>query len=292
MNYQQFVTEVKEKVKDILGDSLKVEVVTTLKNNGAERIGISIIDSGINISPTIYLEEFYHFHNCTQSLDYIAEEIISIYEEIKFDHNIDINYIKNFSLAKHSIGYKLICQWKNHELLEKIPHKNYLEFAIIFVLYLDSVPNCQGIITITNELLDMWGKDVDDIYEIAHHNMPLLCPFSLVPMHEMVCELLDNSDSHILEDSPLYILTNEKRLHGASTLLYEDALEYAAKKIGESFYVLPSSIHELILVPESVSPNWEDLDKMISEVNDTQIAPEEILGENAWYYDAVLHRLL
>ena len=56
MNYQQFVTEVKEKVKDILGDSLKVEVVTTLKNNGAERIGISIIDSGINISPTIYLE--------------------------------------------------------------------------------------------------------------------------------------------------------------------------------------------------------------------------------------------
>ena len=292
MNYQEFVTAVKEKVKNMLDDSLYVEIVTTLKNNGSERVGLSISDSSVNISPTIYLEEFYQYHNCTSSLDYIAQEIISLYEEVRFDHDIDIDFIKNFSLAKHSIGYKLICQWKNNELLEKIPHKNYLEYAIIFVLYLESEPNCQGVVTITNELLDMWGKDIDDIYEIAHHNMPLLCPFSLVPMHDMVCELLDNSNTKVLEDSPLYILTNETRLHGATTLLYEDALSYAADKIGESFFVLPSSIHELILVPESISPNWEDLDQMIAEVNETQILAEEVLGETAMYYDAVIHRLL
>ena len=108
MNYQQFVTEVKEKVKNILGAPHNVEVVTTLKNNGTERIGLSITDSAVNISPTIYLEEFYQYYNCMTSIDHIAHEVISLYREIQFDHDIDINCIQDFSLAKHSIGYKLI----------------------------------------------------------------------------------------------------------------------------------------------------------------------------------------
>lgn len=291
MNYQQFVTEVKEKVKDILGDSLKVETITTLKNNGTERIGLSITDSAVNISPTIYLEEFYQYYNCMTSIDHIAHEVISLYHEIQLDHDIDINHIQDFSLAKHSIGYKLINSYLNGTLLEKIPHKDYLEYSIVFVLFIESEPYNQGAILINNDMLRMWETDVEEIYEIAHHNMPTLFPFSLVPMHDMVCELLDDADSDFLEDSPLYILTNEHRMFGASTFLYTEALPYVAEILKESFYIIPSSIHELIIVPESISPNLEDLDHMIAEVNASQILPEERLGECAYYYDAVIHRL-
>ncbi len=292
MNYQQFVVELKEKVKNILGDSLKVEIVTTLKNNGAERIGLSITDSAVNISPTIYLEEFYQYYNCMTSLDHIAHEVVSLYHEVQFDHDIDIDHIRDFSLAKHSIGYKLINSFRNEKLLSNIPHKNYLEFSIVFVLFIESEPHSQGTILINDDMLRMWETNIDEIYEIAHRNMPILFPFSFVPMHDMVCELLDDTDSDFLENSPLCILTNEHRMLGASTLLYEDALPYVAEKLKESFFVLPSSIHELIIVPESISPKWEDLDRMIEEVNETQILPEERLGDCAWYYDAVLHRLL
>lgn len=291
MNYQQFVTEVKEKVKSILGDSLKVEVVTTIKNNGTERIGLSIADSAVNISPTIYLEEFYQYYNCMTSIDHIAQEVISLYHEIQFDHDIDVNHIQDFSLAKHSIGYKLINSYLNEKLLEKIPYKYYLEYAIVFVLFIESEPYNQGAILINNDMLRMWNTDIDEIYEIAHQNMPTLFPFSLVPMHDMVCELLDDADSDFLEDSPLYILTNEHRMFGASTFLYADAFPYVAEKLKESFYIIPSSIHELIIVPESISPCLEDLENMIQDVNNTQILPEEVLGDCAYYYDAIINRL-
>ena len=286
MNYQEFVTAVKEKVKNMLGDSLKVEIVTTLKNNGSERIGLSISDSSINISPTIYLEEFYQYHNCMMSLDYIAQEIISLYDEVRFDHDIELDHIQDFSLAKHSIGYKLINASLNQDLLEKTPHKKYFEFAIVFIMFIEASPYNHGTILITNDLISYWKTNIDELYEIACRNMPTLLPISLVPMHDMVCELLNDDDVDLLEDSPLYILTNKKRTLGASVLLYDNALSYVAQKLKENFYILPSSIHELIIVPESRSPRITDLNQMIKEVNETQILPEEILGQMAYYFDA------
>ena len=291
MNYQQFVTEVTEKVKNLLDDSLRVEVVSTLKNNGAQRIGLSITDSTINISPTIYLEEFYHYHNCMMSLDYIAQEIISLYDEIRFDHDVDLDHIQNFSLAKHAIGYKLINASLNQEFLEKIPHKRYFEFAIVFILFVEPQEYNHGTIVITNDLIKYWKTSIEEIYEIAYQNMPAIFPVSLVPMHDMVCELLDDNDTDFLEDSPLYILTNKYRVLGASVLLYNNTLSYVAQKLKENFYILRSSIHELIIVPESRSPQIEELNKMVKEVNETQILPEEILGERAYYYDAMMNRL-
>lgn len=292
MNYQEFVTNVKEKVKSMLGESLKVEIVTTLKNNGSERIGLSISDSSINISPTIYLEEFYQYHNCMISLDHIAQEIISLYEEVRLDHDIDIDHIRDFSLAKHSIGYKLINASLNQELLKKIPHHNYYEFAIVFIMFIDTEPHSHGTILITEELMKLWKTNINELYEIAHKNMPAILPISLVPMHDMVCELLHDDATDYLKDNPLYIFTNKKRTLGASVLLYDNALSYVAQKLNDNFYILPSSIHELIIIPASLSPRITELNKMIKEVNKTQILPEEILGERAYYYDAKSNRLL
>lgn len=86
-------------------------------------------------------------------------------------------------------------------------------------------------------------------------------------------------------DGPqMYVLTNARKLHGANIMLYKEYLEIAAEKMNGDFYILPSSIHELLAVPVSTA-EIEKLRQMVKEVNDNEVAPEEILGYEVYRYN-------
>ena len=113
MNYQQFTTELKEKVASLLDEDISLQLHTTLKNNGKERTGIAIEDKQVNIHPTIYLEEYYlHFQNGI-SIEEIAENIVQLYQEVRFQQSFDFESIKDFSAIYPKITYKLINVQKN-----------------------------------------------------------------------------------------------------------------------------------------------------------------------------------
>ena len=84
---------------------------------------------------------------------------------------------------------------------------------------------------------------------------------------------------------PLLVLTNSRRYLGAACILYRGVLERFAKKLGENLYILPSSVHEVILLPETKVNSSKNLLRMVMEVNRTQLAPEEVLSDTVYYYD-------
>lgn len=291
MNYQQFIVEVKEKVTFILGESRNIQIHTALKNNGKERTGLTIFDQQVNISPTIYLEEYYQQFQSGSTIDWIAESICELYKEVKFEHTWDANAIQDFSRAQSKLGYKLIHANKNELLLSTLPHMTYLDFAIVFYILFEADSSGTATIPVTNELLKLWDKTIEDLYEIAHSNMPTLLPADFKPMHVVICELLGKPYSNSASDNPMYVLTNTLRSFGACCILYDGILSDIGRQLGENYYVLPSSIHEVIIVPESKSPDFEDLNDMIVEINETQVADEEILSEHAYYYDCKKNQL-
>ncbi len=291
MNYFQFVDIVKEKVQKALGEHLHVEVMSTVKNNSTSRMGLSISDPAINISPTIYLEEFFDSYQNFLTIDEIVSDIVDMYYKVRFEEDLEVDEIQNFSYAKHKIAFKLINTSQNEEMLRNIPHLDYYEFSLVFFMFFDISPGNRGTILITDKLLAMWKTNLFEIYDIAQENMPKLLPHSFLPMQEMICEMLHEKQLEVIDDNPLYVLTNEQRTFGAATLMYEDLLPQIARRLHENFYIIPSSIHELIIIPESRSPRREELNKMIREVNLTQIEPEEMLGEQAYYYDLFENRL-
>ena len=285
MNYQQFVVAVKEKVERMLGEGMRVEIMTTLKNNNQERVGLSISDSHVNISPTIYLEEYYNYFQDDDTIDGIATSIVELYREVKFEHTWDVQPIRDFSQIKSKIVYKIINAEQNKELLNTLPHIHYLDFAIVFYILFEVDSSGTATIPINNELAKIWGVNVKELYDVAQKNTPVLLHADFKPMQVVVCELLGANKCEVFNDCPMYVLTNSLRCYGACCILYDGLLEEIRKQLGENYYVLPSSIHEVIIVPESRSPVREELNEIIVEINEIQVSAEEVLGECAYYFD-------
>jgi len=292
MNYQQFVIVVKNKVALALGDGMSLNIHTALKNNGVERVGLTISDKRINISPTIYLEEYYkQFQDGFDMKDIIAS-ILDVYQEVKFEHTWQIHTVKDFEIMRSKIVYKLIHAKKNESLLKNMPYIAYLDFAIVFYILFEVDDSGTATIPITHELIQLWDVSVDEVQQCAFCNAPSLLPASFKPMQIVIDELMGTnlSEQEAIEDL-MFVLTNSLRSFGAACILYDGMLDKISEEIGENFYILPSSIHEMIIVPESNSPSREHLNEMITEVNQTQVDEEEFLSACVYYYDRTTRTL-
>ncbi len=285
MNYQQFVVMIKEKAELLLEGDASIQIHTTLKNNGRVRTGLTISEEHIKIFPTIYLEEYYQQFLNGCSADAIAESIVDIYHEVDFERVKQANCIKDLSTIQHKIVYKLIHTERNRELLQTLPHIPYLDLSIVFYILFDVDETGIATVPIANNLLRLWNTDLESLYKIAHKNTARLLPAMFRPMHVVVEELTGVPQKEIPQKDILFVLSNSLRNFGASCILYDDILSQIAGQFGESFFLLPSSIHEVIIVPESECPTERDLNEMISEINQTQMDLEEILSDRIYRYD-------
>lgn len=286
MNYQQFVIVIKNKVTLSLDDGISLHIHHALKNNGVERVGLTITDKRVNISPTIYLEEYYkHFQN-GMDLEDIAQSISDVYHEVKFEHTWQVHTVKDFENMRSKIVYKLIHAKKNETLLESMPYIAYLDFAIVFYILFEVDESGTATIPITHELIHLWGVSFDEVQQSAFCNAPTLLPACFKPMQVVIDELMGTnySEQESVEDL-MFVLTNSLRSFGAACILYDEMLDIISEEIGENYYILPSSIHEMIIIPESNCPSREHLDEMIAEVNQTQVEEEDFLSNHVYYYN-------
>ncbi len=292
MTYHQFVESVTEQINTLLPEGLRAEMHSSLKNNSISRLGITITDSQVNISPTIYMEEFYQEYQQGFTLSEIVSTVLDIYHEIRFERSWEVNELREFASIQQHIVYKLIHKQENTLLLMDVPYIPYHDLAIVFHILFEIDGSGSGTILITNGMLSAWNVTVDDLYRAASVNTPRLLPPNFNTMHSVLCEMLgtDCLDTDIAENH-MYILTNSMKQFGASTILYRDLLEEIALELRDDFYLLPSSIHELIILPRRYSPSTEDLDRMIVEINETQISPDEVLSDHSYYYSR-LHKSL
>lgn len=285
MNYQEFITTICEGTNQHLFPDATVQIHTALKNNGTERIGLTIAQPHTNISPTIYLEEYYLQYQNGRDIDDIIHSIVKLYHEVKFEHDWDVEQLQNFSLIKSKIAFKLIHREKNQNLLETIPHIPYLDLAIVFFLLIETTEHGTGTILISEEMLTYWKISLEELHQIALGNTPKLLPVDFKPMRTVICELIGESPSEDdWEESYMYVLSNQYRHFGAGCILYDRVLEDIGNQLNEDFYILPSSIHEVIILPISHNLNQEDLNEMIVEINETQVSKEDILSNHAYYY--------
>lgn len=293
MNYQQFVSAVEQLVKQQISDNMSVGVHTTLKNNGKSRVGIIVSEKGMNVSPTIYLEEYFEQFQREHSLDTIVKSILKLYQEIRVEQVWDTERLQEYACVRSKVVYKLIHAEENTELLEQIPYIPYLDLAIVFYILLDANRFGTASILLTNELMELWGVEKEELYKTAHQNTKRLLAPEFRTMQSVVKELMgeQEQDEEKTEDF-MYVLTNRFRSFGAACILYDGFLETVGNQLEENFYVLPSSVHEVIIVPESKSPNRVDLEEMIEEINHTQVEEEEILSNRAYYFSRKENRLI
>ena len=142
--------------------------------------------------------------------------------------------------------------------------------------------------------LKRWELLPEQLHEDALKNAPELKPAVITGMSEVMAEMMGMSPEEMAmmgmptdpADEQMYVDTVPDKIHGAGVLAYQDFMDQAAERVGGSFYILPSSLHEVLLVPDNGQMNLQDLEAMVREVNATQVAPEDKLTDNVYHYDA------
>ena len=281
--------------------SVMVHKVT--KNNDLVLTGISIRSREVNIAPTIYMDDYYNdYKNGRPVMDIIAE-IENIYNTYKLEHNFNVNSITDFNHVQGKICYKLVNKDKNKELLSDAPYIQFHDLAIVFYVVVSEDSDRTGTITVRNNLMEMWGNpDINDLYRIAKNNTQKRYKGSVFNMIEIMGDIIshnvDNIEPNIVDDFfemnftyednmiPMFVATNNKKVNGAGVILYEGLLKTFAEKIGSDFYILPSSIHEVIFVPANGDMDVRYLIQMVKEVNATEVSPSEVLSDNVYKYHA------
>lgn len=294
MNYQQFIEEVERRVKEKIkgNETMTVYIHTAVKNNGKERKGITVSEKGIHISPTIYLEEYFQQFQEGKPIEEIVEKILQLYEEVKCSHPCEESLLQNYEELKGKFACKLIYRGKNEKLLNDIPYVPWMDLAIVVFVLLEVSPYGTATVLVRKEHLEIWGLTEAQLFDEAKKNTPILLPYQFCPMRKLLREICPYAvDEGEEEEESLYVLSNKLRSFGAASMLYDGILEKVGQKLGENYYILPSSIHEVIVVPESKSPVKQDLEEMVREINETQVEEEEVLSDRVYYFSRKENRL-
>lgn len=290
MTYCQFIQAVEAKVKKEVSEKLSVSVHTARKNNGVMRTGLIITEKGINISPAIYLEEYYEQFQEGDTVEEIASDILRIYAKIRFRESWQEEKFCCYEEVEDKIVFRLVGREANRELLKEIPYIPYLDMAVIFYVLLEVNAYGTASVLIQNEHLKMWGIDARQLEEIAKMNTPRLLRYEFQSVQAVIEELSGEYQVPEIDES-MYVLSNEIRSFGAAVILYEKRLRNIGMLLRQNYYVLPSSIHEVIIIPESEVPCRKLLDDMVAEMNEFHMDPEEILTNHAYYYDRKTDKL-
>lgn len=273
-------------LRESLPGDTELKVVPLEKNNGVILEGLSIRKNGQNVAPTIYLESYYRDYLAGRSLHNIYEQIMECCDDCSFFEMFDADFFADYKNIRRFIVYKLVNYEKNRELLERIPYLPYLDLAIVFYCVLQDTPLGNATVLIQNSHMQLWNVGCAQLYEDAKRNVEKLLPGELKPMSEVIRELSLGVEPPVDWEVPLYVLTNKQRIQGAACLLYEGMLRKCYKLLNEEFYILPSSVHEVILVPASFVANEVELEEMVRDINATQVKNTEVLSNHIYYFSA------
>lgn len=264
-----------------------IDIREIIMTNDTKLTALVISENGVNISPSIYLNDYYSdWEKGIYTTEDVADMVVDEYKKNVVDTNFNTESFMNFSNAKEHIIYRIVNQKLNEELLSDVPYIPYLDLAIVFAYLVPTKESdAMASILIHNSHIKSWGVTTEELYSIAMENTPKLLPQSFRTLDDVITELMGFYPYEGCEEKiQMYCLTNERRTNGAGVILYDKILDKIANHFNSDFYILPSSIHEVLIVPSSVAISKDTLDKMVTYVNDTEVAANEILSDHAYYY--------
>ncbi|MBE5848666.1 MAG: hypothetical protein E7298_00680 [Lachnospiraceae bacterium] len=293
LNYDEFKDAIASQIKDFLPESYSdaaVSFSSVLKNNSLKLDGLNIRRDGESVCPTIYVNAIYNQYKDGRELEDILSEIAHIRQSHEGPLNLDVAAITDFSRIRDKLRVKLINSEQNTEYLKDKPHTEIADLSAVYYIDLGS-DSCGNMTTvITDNLLSQYGVSIEELHLIAISNMgsqARFCTMFEVLSEMMPAQMFDNDFNGA--DNMLFILTNQNKVNGAAMLLCPDAMDMVREQIGESYYILPSSVSEILCVPFKDDLDVNSLKDIVHEVNSTQVAPDEVLSDTVYLYDYDKH---
>lgn len=308
MNFEEFINTVKDTIKDYLPENYRDAEVNILENRklNTNYTGLTVTREGDTLVPTINLNNLFESYSehPEHSLAEFMQEIAEVIQHTP--ETFDIGRIMDYDRAKKNIFMRLSAAEKNTDVLEHAPHIRKEDLAITFHIMLDQSDKGTATTMINDNMMEAYGIDLDQLYQDALLNSPVICPAQIENMGEALSrmmvedmksagappELIQEMEKDLAEsnkNNPMTIITNDRLVDGASAIFYPGVMDLVGERMKGDYFILPSSVHETLVVPDDGRVSLQELTDMVKEVNMTQVNPEDQLTDQVYHYDTADH---
>lgn len=300
MTYNQFLNYVKEQSVYEFDhpEEYKASINHVVKNNSVELDGICLHRAGDTLSPTVYLNHFYEEYLEGRPLHSILSEIAATLSSEVPELEVNTSLYDNYDAIRHQIIFRLVNYERNEELLTSCPYLPFCDLAITFRWLVHSDSSGIASALITNKEMELWNITLEELYQTASINTRRLFPATIQPIQQLLSEYLDKDADiqELLDQTPdelqLFILSNEPRINGSTSMIYDGVLADFAKKIKKDLYILPSSIHEVLLMPATNEVEEQALLNLVRDANRTVVGLPDILSDSIYRFDSKRNRII
>lgn len=264
-----------------IAEKTTVSITEVVKNNDVTLTALCIKEDESNIGMNIYLNDAYERYLKGKPLDLILSDLRESYLNNRTE-GVDVEWFNNWETVRD----RITCRVVNKELCKKrndnVPYREFEDLAITYVA------NCRvdgknGTILINNDHIKRWNIKEEDLWQAAQDNFKNE-GYTIQGITDVLNDMGYKDELPPLDDVPMFVVSNKTRFGGASVIANKEFLNKILDKVGKNFFIIPSSIHEILCVPDDGKTDADTLREMIREVNDTQVEPEEVLSYNPYYY--------
>ena len=301
MREQDFYESVRDAVRRSLPagyEEAVVSLTTQVKQNDMERTGITIRRPGESICPIIYLDDYYKQYEEGKGIDALAGQILDV--RLSLDHGgiakeVNPQMFADYDAVRPHLQMRAFDTEKNEKRLAGIVHYCFGDYTAGYSILLGDKNEKSMSVMITPSMMDMWG-----ISKKRLHDDTILADLDrgpvLADMTSMMMSFTEGTECrNYLEEKgpldhdelqmPMFVLTSRQKTHGAGLILNPVIQQKIAAIMGGDYYVLPSSIHEVLIVPQTGDHNARELSEMVHEINRSMVAPDDVLSDKVQIYD-------
>lgn len=296
MDFENFKEKFMEDIKDRLEDAgIDAKITTnTVKKLNESYEAVTITPNDSNLGMNLPVEKFFEAYDEGRPYDEVIDKAMEVIENgmnERPDFNIDD--LTDYSKMKETLAMEVVSAEANKEMLETVPHKMMEDMAVVYRFVLSSDEDGRASVLVTNQMIENMGITAEQLHADAMENAPQLKPAEIKGMTEVLAELMGVEQAEMMgmapvapEDEQMFVASVPDKVHGAGVIAYQDFMDQAAERVGGDFFILPSSIHEILLVPDDGNVKLQDLEAMVKEVNATQVAPQDKLTDSVYHYDS------
>ncbi len=302
MNFEQFVEDVKAEIKHYLPEEFQDAQIDILQHNKLNEsyLGMTVRKDDQTIAPTVNLEHYYEmFQAFDENLDIVMQQVADLVTLKPIQ--LDLSLFTNYEVAKEHLFIRVSDAERNGEILTGLPHRRVENLAITYHIVAEIGEEGIGSTPVTNRMLNGFGITEEQLHQDALDNSPKIFPAKVEAMSSMMDKMMREDmrragmteeeidlyfeNMGLNEPNPLTIVTNEHQTNGAAVLFYPGQMEKLGETVNGDFFILPSSTHEVLILPDDGGVTYQELKAMVMEINSTQVSPEDRLADEVYHYD-------
>ena len=288
MNFDEFLEAAKDRIKEVLNEAdVRIQAVDKLQ--GESYTGIAVQPEGAAAAVTFNLQPAFERYQADESQkDAILGKIAADAKQVSAAiPSFEVSAITDYETAKDHLVMQVVPVEPNKEMLEGIPHKTVEDIAVVYRVEIPGSTDGSATTLVTNQLLAEFGVTADQLHRDALETQIANHPPILKNMSEIMAEM--SGGMMDMPESPMWVATVEGGMNGASVTQIPGFLEESAERLGGDFFVLPSSIHEVLFIRDDGSFEREQLESMVRGVNATEVSEADFLSDSVYHYDSEDH---